>query len=54
MNQIKEEFDDIISEILPTNYMNNYDFQKANDIKHVQNYLKKTFKRLGLHYEENF
>ena len=48
MGILKSEYDDIIREVLPSNFMNTYDFQKAHDIKHVQNYLKKTFKRLGL------
>lgn len=52
MNIIKTEYDDIIKEILPNNLMNTYDFQKANDIKHVKNYLKKTFTRMGIHFED--
>ncbi|KRX02927.1 hypothetical protein PPERSA_13181 [Pseudocohnilembus persalinus] len=52
MGIIKSDYEDIIREVAPANLMSTYDFQKANDIKHVQNYLKKTFKRLGLHYDE--
>ena len=33
--------------------LGNYDLRKTNDIKAIKNYLKKTFKRLGLMVEEN-
>jgi len=35
MGQIKHEYEDIIKEVAPADLMNTYDFQKANDIKHV-------------------
>lgn len=35
MGLIKSEYEDIIREVAPANLMNTYDFQKANDIKHV-------------------
>jgi len=32
--------------------MSNYDFKSSNDINAVKNLLKKTFKRLGVNFEE--
>jgi len=48
LNVIRNEYDDIIKEILPNYMMGNIDFKKVNDIKAIKNYLKKSFKRLGL------
>lgn len=52
MNYIKSEYDDIIKEVIPSNLMKTYDFQRANDIKQVKNYLKKAFKRIGIVFED--
>lgn len=52
MNKIKLEYDDIIKEVLPSNFMNVYDFKQASDIKMVEHHLKKSFKRFGLCIEE--
>lgn len=35
MNLIKNEFDDILREVLSNNLLSNVDFQQAKDIKHV-------------------
>ena len=53
MDKIKSEYDDIIKEILPNNLMNSIDFKNGKDIKQVKNYLQKTFKRLGMAFEDS-
>jgi len=45
---MKNEYDDILKEILPSNWANTYDLKKITDLKHMKNYLKKTFKRFGI------
>jgi hypothetical protein len=50
---IKNDYDDIIKEILPNDLLNTYEFKKANDIRYVKNYLKKTFARIGIHIEDS-
>ncbi|EAR92749.3 hypothetical protein TTHERM_00322930 (macronuclear) [Tetrahymena thermophila SB210] len=52
INQIRTDYDDIMKEVISNDVMNNYDFKNANDIKQVKNLLKKTFKRLGMTFEE--
>ncbi|KAL4446655.1 hypothetical protein ABPG74_005593 [Tetrahymena malaccensis] len=52
MDQIKNDYDDIIKEILPNNIMSTLDFKNGKDIRQVKNYLKKTFKRLGITFED--
>lgn len=52
MNKIKLEYDDIIKEVLPSNFMNVYSFKHASDIKLMEHTLKKSFKRFGLSIEE--
>ncbi|KAM3134224.1 hypothetical protein pb186bvf_013644 [Paramecium bursaria] len=46
--RIKNDYEDILKEILPQNWMNTYDLKKLTDLKHMKNYLKKTFKRFGI------
>ena len=48
MTKIRNEYDEIIRDLLPGSLINTYDFKKANDIKTIKNYLKKTFKRIGI------
>jgi len=48
MARVRNDYDEIIREILPGNLMTTYDFKKANDIKTIKNYLKKTFKRMSI------
>lgn len=45
---IKNDYDDILKEILPANWMSTYDLKKTTDLKQMKNYLKKTFKRFGI------
>lgn len=54
MDSIKNEYDDIIKEILPNNVMSTLDFKNSKDIRLVKNYLKKTFKRLGITFEDPY
>ena len=51
MNILKSKYEDILKEMLPTNWTSMYDLNKANDLKNVKNLLKKMFKRLGLDHE---
>lgn len=48
MSILKNEYDDIIREVVPNQMMGTFDFKKSNDIKTVKNYLKKSFQRLGM------
>lgn len=41
-----------MKEVISNDVMNNYDFKNSNDIKQVKNLLKKTFKRLGMTFED--
>jgi len=40
-------------EVISNDTMNKFDFRNANDIKQVKNLLKKTFKRLGVSFDES-
>ena len=51
---MKRDYEDILKEMLPSNWMQMYDLNKVQDLKQVKNLLKKTFKRLGLVHEWGF
>jgi len=53
MDTMKSEYDDIVKEVLPNNIMGSLDFRNAKDIRLVKNYLMKTFKRLGINFEDS-
>lgn len=47
-NSIKNDFNDILKEVVPTSWMKNHDLKKFENIFELNVYLKKTFKRLNL------
>lgn len=53
MDVVKNEYDDIIKEILPNNFISTIDFKNGKDIRLVKNYLQKTFKRLGIALDDS-
>jgi uncharacterized protein YeeX (DUF496 family) len=45
-NRIKEEYEDILADVLPSNY--EYSLKSGEDVKKLRNQLRKMYKRLGL------
>jgi hypothetical protein len=45
-SSLKREYEDILRDILPSNF--DYNLRTSDDIKQIQNYIRKTYKRLGL------
>ncbi len=52
IKMLKNDYDDIFREVIPTDLLKTYDLFNASDIKSVKNYLKKAFKRLGVKLEK--
>jgi hypothetical protein len=45
-NRIQEEYEDILSDVLPTDF--EYSLRSGEDVKKLRNQLRKMYKRLGL------
>ena len=45
-NRIQEEYEDILSDILPSDY--EYSLRSGEDVKKLRNQLRRMYKRLGL------
>jgi chromosome segregation ATPase len=45
-NRIQEEYEDILSDVLPSDY--EYSLKSGEDVKKLRNQLRKMYKRLGL------
>jgi hypothetical protein len=45
-SSLKREYEDILRDILPSNF--DYNLRTSDDIKQIKNYIRKTYKRLGL------
>lgn len=43
---LKREYEDILRDILPSNF--DLNLRTSDDIKQIKNYIRKTYKRLGL------
>lgn len=46
VSNLKRDFDDILKDVLPQNF--EYNLKSSEEIKQVKNYIRKTYKRLGL------
>ena len=49
-NRIQEEYEDILSDILPSDY--EYSLRSGEDVKKLRNQLRRMYKRLGLLSQE--
>jgi len=45
-NRIQEEYDDILSDVLPSDF--EYSLKSGEDVKKLRNQLRRMYKRLGL------
>jgi hypothetical protein len=45
-NKIQLEYEDILCEAIPSDY--EYSLKNSDDVKKLQNYLRKMYKRLGI------